>query len=501
MDLSSVWRGVSYSALLWALGAAIAEPATATRGERVLYSFKGSADGASPNGDLVGINGQGVLYGTTASGGGTGCGGGGCGTVFELIPPVAGRTEWTEKVLYRFHGGTDGAVPVTGVFLAKTGILYSTTSQGGGGKCYSYHISSQPTVGSVWVPGSKIGCGTVFKLTPPSKAGSVWSEAVLYRFHGPDGRSPNGISFLDEKTGALYGVTSSGGPPTQLSTPSVSTTCGYYTFNGPSGKLGEFYTGCGTIFTLTPPAPRRTMWTEAILYYFQSDSSHPGSLLPNAGVVRGPTGAPLYGTTYGGVPETLVKNGNFNVIYSSSGIAFALSPPSQKGKLWKEATLFDFGGALPNGSLYLSKAGDLYGTTFQGNGKGCGGIGCGMVFELLSPASTEKILHAFGAAGDGTNPSGGVLFDADTGVFYGLTARGGGAGCAETAGCGTVYSLTPPRTASGKWAETVLHRFGAGADGQNPTGELLLDAATGNLYGVTSGGGAHGHGTVFVVRP
>jgi uncharacterized repeat protein (TIGR03803 family) len=42
----------------------------------------------------------------------------------------------------------------------------------------------------------------------------------------------------------------------------------------------------------------------------------------------------------------------------------------------------------------------------------------------------------------------------------------------------------------------ILHTFGKGTDGQNPYGDLLLDAA-GNIYGTTDVGGAHGVGTVY----
>jgi uncharacterized repeat protein (TIGR03803 family) len=48
---------------------------------------------------------------------------------------------------------------------------------------------------------------------------------------------------------------------------------------------------------------------------------------------------------------------------------------------------------------------------------------------------------------------------------------------------------------------TVLHNFaGLPADGAKPTGGLLFDPA-GNLYGVTSNGGAANSGTVFKLDP
>jgi uncharacterized repeat protein (TIGR03803 family) len=93
----------------------------------VLYTFAGSIsnDGALPMGRLV-RDAQGNLYGTTYSGGSTGCGGGGCGTVFKLDSSAK------ESILYRFTGGSDGAQPQAGLFRAEDGTLYGTTPFGGG---------------------------------------------------------------------------------------------------------------------------------------------------------------------------------------------------------------------------------------------------------------------------------------------------------------------------------------------------------------------------------
>ncbi len=53
--------------------------------ETVLYDFIGAADGKYPFGTLIRDN-KGNLYGSTAYGGGKGCNGGGCGTLFVLTP-------------------------------------------------------------------------------------------------------------------------------------------------------------------------------------------------------------------------------------------------------------------------------------------------------------------------------------------------------------------------------------------------------------------------------
>jgi uncharacterized repeat protein (TIGR03803 family) len=95
--------------------------------ETVLYAFKGGSDGAEPLAGLV-VDASGNLFGTTYVGGGSGCGGGGCGTAFELA------TDGTETVLHAFAGGSDGAMPQAGSLVFDSeGNLYGTTFSGGNG--------------------------------------------------------------------------------------------------------------------------------------------------------------------------------------------------------------------------------------------------------------------------------------------------------------------------------------------------------------------------------
>ena len=148
--------------------------------ETALYSFTGGSDWFKPG---VGLSGdkQGALYGTTQFGGT------GYGTVFRLTPPTTGQKTWTETVLYSFSGGSDGGNPVAGLIFDKEGALYSTTLQGG----------------------SSNG-GTVFKLTPPAKGQTAWTETVLYSFCSlsscSDGLRPFARLIFD-KEGTLYSTT------------------------------------------------------------------------------------------------------------------------------------------------------------------------------------------------------------------------------------------------------------------------------------------------------
>jgi len=80
-------------------------------------------------------------------------------------------------------------------------------------------------------------------------------------------------------------------------------------------------------------------------------------------------------------------------------------------------------------------------------------------------------------------PIDGLFLDA-VGSLYGVTRQGGLYGPQN--GYGTVFKLD----AAGK--EVVVHSFGKGKDGNDPSGVLLQDAK-GNLYGATGGGGRYGY--------
>jgi uncharacterized repeat protein (TIGR03803 family) len=198
-------------------------------GYKLLYNFEGGTDGEYPSGGLTSL--KGVLYGLTSSGGG---GTYGKGTVFSITP------SGTEKVLYRFQGGNDGANPTGGLLLVN-GSLYGTTQNGGStyGYCYS-------------------GCGTVFKVSTSGE------EQVLYEFQGGnDGYFPSGD--LTALHGVLYGTTSNGGG---------------------SGCGGH---GCGTVFSITAAG------TETVRYRFKGGKD---GVTPNGQLLA--LGNVLYGTTYSG---------------------------------------------------------------------------------------------------------------------------------------------------------------------------------------------------------
>lgn len=323
-----------------------------------LYAFNGGNDGANPSEPVV-VGPNGSLYGTTGYGGGCSYYSGGCGTVFNLRPAAAAcktaLCPWTETLLYRFEGGGDGFVPSSGVLFDKSGNLYGTTQWGGIGSCNSQ------------------ACGIVYELMP-SNGG--WSENVLYNFTGgSDGGMPSGGLIFDQ-AGNLYGTTAIGG--------------------NTGGSCGN---GCGTVFELMPSG---SGWTEQVLYSFQGGSD---GASPSGGLVFDKSGN-LYGVS---------STGAFMLTATGAGWTFALI----------------YGGTLVGSDLLMDAAGNLYGTS---NGP----YGYGSVFQLApwNGTWTYYDLYDF-TGGDGSGPSGSLVLDTNSNL-YGVTSQGG------ANGDGVVFEL-PPR--------------------------------------------------------
>jgi uncharacterized repeat protein (TIGR03803 family) len=137
-------------------------------------------------------------------------------------------------------------------------------------------------------------------------------------------------------------------------------------------------------------------------------------------------------------------------------------------------------GSTPNGGLVQATNGDFYGTTGGG-----GGGGGGTVFKI-TPSGTLTSLTNLDLGG---SPEAGLI-QATNGDLYGSTEIGG-------LGTGTIFRITPSGVA------TTLHNFCAHTgclDGSRPAFPLV-QAANGDLYGITVFGGAYSAGTVFRITP
>jgi len=201
-------------------------------------------------------------------------------------------------------------------------------------------------------------------------------------------------------------------------------------------------------------------------YTFKCDAT--SGAYPEGNLIADKAGN-LYGATYAagagfGTVFRLTRHGALTVLYTFQG-------------------KYHGDGANPAAGLITDKAGNFYGTTFEG-----GTDNDGTVFEL-TPSGTETVLHSFTGGSDGSNPLAGLIMD-KKGNLYGTTTEGGPDGYSG----GTVFEVTP----SG--IKTVLYTFTGGSDGGNPIGGLLADGV-GNLYGTASTGGSDGNGTVYRIAP
>lgn len=104
----------------------------------------------------------------------------------------------------------------------------------------------------------------------------------------------------------------------------------------------------------------------------------------------------------------------------------------------------------------------------------------------LTPDGVLTRLHTF-TGGPGDGVSpSDALFQGTDGNLYGMTTHGG------ANDLGTVFKITA------EGVETILHSFsGPPADGAGPQNVRLIQGSDGNLYGTTTYGGANNVGTVF----
>jgi uncharacterized repeat protein (TIGR03803 family) len=375
--------------------------------------------------------------------------------------------------------GTDGELPLAGLAQAIDGNLYGTTTAGGANQqgtifkitrsgtttLYNFCAQSgctdgklpdagllQATDGNLYGTAYRGGAnelGTIFSIAPSGTLTPLYSFCSLSGC--ADGSEPQGT--LIESGGNFYGTTSSGGA------------------NGAYGTIFEM-TASGTVTTL---------------YSFCSLPHCLDGVDPGAGVVEGMDGN-FYGTTETG--------GNCRA--PGCGTVFKVTPT---GTL---TTLYHFcpnpntvcrDGETPLGGLVQAPNGLFYGTTQAG-----GSHAVGTVFKI-TPTGRLTTLYSFcaqPACADGSYPNGGLVLGSD-GNLYGTTAFGGT--CAEPAGCGTIFMITPGG------ALTTLHAFCSQSgctDGETPDAVMIQDT-NGGFYGTTNYGGTpiggcssgNGCGTIF----
>jgi uncharacterized repeat protein (TIGR03803 family) len=380
---------------------------------------------------------DGLLYGLAPENGDHGY-----GSIFKIT------TAGAFTKLYAFSAGTDGGTPKGSLIQGTDGNLYGMTS-----------ILGSSTNGGIVLHGT----GTIFKV---SFTGAFF---VLTRFNGGiDGNAPLETLLQSPIDNAYYGTTSTGGA---FDYGTVFKLCGgaytvLHSFNRtpdgatPKGSLimgtdSNFYGmtsdggvhGVGTIFKITPNG------NYSVLRHltFNTDGQNPeGSL------VLGVDGY-LYGMTASGGSA---RNGTIFKI-SQNGAGFT--------ELRTLTSATD--GANPRGDLIRGNDTNFYGMTSS----------VGHIFKI-SPGGSFTSLHTF--SGNDGNSAVGSLMLASDGNFYGMCSSGG------LNSAGTIFKMTP----AGNY--TVLRALTTATDGGAPKGNLI-EGSDGNLYGMTSAGGANGGGSIF----
>jgi uncharacterized repeat protein (TIGR03803 family) len=375
----------------------------------MLYRFSGGKDGSAPG--AITIVGNGMIFGVTQAGGGSGCNSGsfvGCGTVFSLTHNAHG---YREHVLYRFTGGTDGAMPY-GILATSWSHVYGVT-------------------GLNWPS----GCGTVFDVR---LVGKHYEQRTLHQFAGADGCGPRS-SLIARATGALLGTTQIGGLKNKGVLYELDPSHSGYServlssFDGadgsnPSGRLvfdtaGNVYGttvsggrfGYGVVFKLAQSGDGALH----VLHDFSKDEGSPwdGVAIDARGTLFGVTGAP------------------------SCGVAFELEAA---GGAATYRVLHEFANPVGCGAdgVALTRRGEILGTTESGGTGKCPPAGCGTVFRMTDTSSGyafETLLNFTKEIGD--QPIDGV--ESEGSALYG-TAAEGGTGCPHAnglGGCGTVFQL------------------------------------------------------------
>src|SRR5277367_4162584 len=105
--------------------------------------------------------------------------------VVALIGVLPARADNKETVLHAFMEDDNGAYPLAAVILDANGNIYGTTSLAGAN-----------------------GAGTVFEL---AHRATGWSLTVLHTFNGTSDGGNSYAGLIFDKSGRIYGTTSSGG--------------------------------------------------------------------------------------------------------------------------------------------------------------------------------------------------------------------------------------------------------------------------------------------------
>ncbi len=333
-----------------------------------------------------------------------------------------------------------------------------------------------------------------------------------------------------------YGVNSSGGPDnygsiytgkTDGSQFSVlhmftTTTDGYY----PAGFLAwgqdsSLYGTCqrggyynyGTIFKISPQGTFSKVWDfQGTPYGGKSQggliSGKDGNLYgicpggTSAGIVfRISTGgvftkiSDFYGPDAVGFFGALVEDdADTNVFYGVSivggiygnGSAFQIKVLGNGASFTK---IFDFNSSVTGGYLYgsliIGTDGQLYGLCNEG-----GDYGSGTAFKMSKMGQNFTKLIDFDYPHAYLYGPYGSFLQASNGLLYGALVNGG------NYSDGFIFSFDPK-----SYNYSIVRNLNPPNDGANLMGGSMVQAANGNIYGLTDGAGTYSAGTIYQITP
>ena len=433
------------------------------------------------------VDAAGDLFGTTSGGGADGS-----GTVFEIANTATGYATTPTTLASFTDTGASGQGPQAGLIEDTEGDLFGTTFQGGAN-----------------------GAGTVFELQKTA-TGYASTLTTLFSFAslGPGGTNTNGAnpssSLIADATGDLFGTTENGGANGDGTAFEVTDTGLTFAPVISGTQAGQLVTDAASVrpFAGVTIADGNSGQTETVTVTLSNALNGTLTDLGNGNYAAGiytdtGTAAQVTGDLDGlvfiptahqaPVGQTVTTTFTLNDVNTANAFATDSSTSVVVTAAPKLTTLFTFNGtgngADPVGGLLADANGDLFGMTVQG-----GANKDGTVFELAkfgsTYATTPTTLVTFAGTTNGKSPAGGLLADATVDLF-GETQAGG------ASGDGTVFEIV--NTATGYATSPItLATFTGIANGASLFGGLLMDAA-GDLFGTASKGGADNDGTVFEI--
>ncbi len=357
-----------------------------------LASFSCPREGAGPTASLL-LATNGLLYGTTPTGGSNNC-----GTVFWVTTNGA-----VSFLPFSSMQTNRGCGPQGKLIQAYDGFLYGTTLRGGWANCGTVFRLSCDGEMTTLVPFDATNCCNPYAGLVQAADGALYGTAngssstfgavfrvtldgmveVVASFMGTNGAYPQS-DLVFGTDGELYGTITVRGVDVANSDDDRSTVFRVST----NGNL------------VTLACLDEVVW------------SPPSSLV--AGEPGEFFGTSRYDTNYCGTIFRVTTNGSYQTLHTF-GVTYSSA------------------GYSPSGSLLRTADGSLYGTTSHG-----GRYGYGAVFVLRTNGVVEE-LASFSRL-TGTSPNGGLTFGPD-GALYGTAAENG------SRGGGTVFRLvlpTPP---------------------------------------------------------